>query len=224
MGIIIKLNDITKEVMLGKSKITILKNINLEVKEGEFLSIMGPSGSGKSTLLNIIGCLDRPTSGIYFLEGKSVDKLSDESLAKIRNKKIGFVFQSFNLIPFYTALRNVEVPMIYANKQNRKQIAFELLKKVGLEDRINSKPSILSGGEKQRVAIARALSNDPNIILADEPTGALDSKTGKEILDIFKELNRQGKTIILITHDKEVAKAAERIIYIRDGVIQNEIS
>lgn len=202
----------------------VLKDINFEVKEGEFVAVTGPSGSGKSTLMNIIGCLDRPTSGNYKLAGNETSKLSDKKLSTIRNKHIGFVFQSFNLLPQFSALENVELPMLYANAsaQSAREKAKNALTSLGLENRLSYKPNQLSGGQKQRVAIARAIVNSPSIILADEPTGSLDSKTGREVLDIFKELNRQGKTIIIVTHDPEIASEANRIIHIKDGEIKEE--
>lgn len=219
---IIKLEYINKTVNLGAAKLTILKNIDLRVKKGEFLAIVGASGSGKSTLLNIIGCLDRPTSGTYLLNNQEIDRLKDDELAFIRNREIGFVFQSFNLIPYYTALRNVEVPLTYGRTSNRKEIAENLLVRLGLGERLNHKPNIMSGGEKQRVAIARALSTEPSLILADEPTGALDSKSGQEVLKIFSKLHSEGKTIIMVTHNQENAQYAERTIVLKDGEIVDE--
>ncbi|MGZ3120698.1 ABC transporter ATP-binding protein, partial [Bacillus subtilis] len=196
-----------------------LKHINLTVQAGEFLAIMGPSGSGKSTLMNIIGCLDRPTSGTYTLDQIDILKGKDGALAEIRNESIGFVFQTFHLLPRLTALQNVELPMIYnkVKKKERRQRAYEALEKVGLKDRVSYKPPKLSGGQKQRVAIARALVNQPRFILADEPTGALDTKSSEQILALFSELHREGKTIIMITHDPDVAKKADRTVFIRDG-------
>jgi putative ABC transport system ATP-binding protein len=196
-----------------------LTDINLKVKKGEFLAIVGPSGSGKSTLMNLLGLLDHPTSGKYFLDGQDVSKLKENTLADIRNKKIGFVFQSFNLLKRTSALDNVSLPLIYSRikEQERKERATKALTSVGLQEKINSKPNQLSGGQQQRVAIARALVTNPEIILADEPTGNLDSKTGREVMDIFKELNKQGRTIILITHSNEIAKEAKRMVTIKDG-------
>ncbi|WP_273796484.1 ABC transporter ATP-binding protein [Bacillus sp. AGSP2] len=213
------LNNISKSYKLGKEEVPILKHINLTVQAGEFLAIMGPSGSGKSTLMNIIGCLDRPTSGTYTLDQIDILKGKDGALAEIRNESIGFVFQTFHLLPRLTALQNVELPMIYnkVKKKERRQRAYEALEKVGLKDRVSYKPPKLSGGQRQRVAIARALVNQPRFILADEPTGALDTKSSEQILSLFSELHREGKTIIMITHDPDVAKKADRTVFIRDG-------
>ncbi|MCI4138433.1 ABC transporter ATP-binding protein [Bacillus vallismortis] len=213
------LNNISKSYKLGKEEVPILKHINLTVQAGEFLAIMGPSGSGKSTLMNIIGCLDRPTSGTYTLDQIDILKGKDGALAEIRNESIGFVFQTFHLLPRLTALQNVELPMIYnkVKKKERKQRAYEALEKVGLKNRVSYKPPKLSGGQKQRVAIARALVNQPRFILADEPTGALDTKSSEQILALFSELHQEGKTIIMITHDPDVAKKADRTVFIRDG-------
>lgn len=213
------LNNISKSYKLGKEEVPILKHINLTVQAGGFLAIMGPSGSGKSTLMNIIGCLDRPTSGTYTLDQIDILKGKDGALAEIRNESIGFVFQTFHLLPRLTALQNVELPMIYnkVKKKERRQRAYEALEKVGLKDRVSYKPPKLSGGQKQRVAIARALVNQPRFILADEPTGALDTKSSEQILALFSELHREGKTIIMITHDPDVAKKADRTVFIRDG-------
>ena len=213
-----------KSYKLGKEEIPILRNINLEVKEGEFLAIMGPSGSGKTTLMNILGCLDLPSSGTFELESMDIITGRANKLAEIRNQFIGFVFQTFHLLPRLTALQNVELPLIYngMKKKERKEWALDALKKVGLQDRVDFRPPQLSGGQKQRVAIARAIVNKPKFILADEPTGALDSKTGEQILSLFQELNKEGVTIIMITHDQEVADKADRIIYIRDGELFNE--
>ncbi|MCY7784256.1 MULTISPECIES: ABC transporter ATP-binding protein [unclassified Bacillus (in: firmicutes)] len=213
------LNNISKSYKLGKEEVPILKHINLTVQAGEFLAIMGPSGSGKSTLMNIIGCLDRPTSGTYTLDQIDILKGKDGALAEIRNESIGFVFQTFHLLPRLTALQNVELPMIYnkVKKKERRQRAYEALEKVGLKDRVSYKPPKLSGGQKQRVAIARALVNQPRFILADEPTGALDTKSSEQILSLFSELHQEGKTIIMITHDPDVAKKADRTVFIRDG-------
>ncbi len=213
------LNNISKSYKLGKEEVPILKHINLTVQVGEFLAIMGPSGSGKSTLMNIIGCLDRPTSGTYTLDHIDILKGKDGALAEIRNESIGFVFQTFHLLPRLTALQNVELPMIYnkVKKKERRQRAYEALEKVGLKDRVSYKPPKLSGGQKQRVAIARALVNQPKFILADEPTGALDTKSSEQILALFSELHQEGKTIIMITHDPDVARKADKTIFIRDG-------
>lgn len=223
---LIKIKNLTKVYNQdgNGTQVLALNNVSLETNKGEFIAIMGPSGSGKSTLMNIIGCLDKPTSGSYLLERTDVSKLSEEELAKIRNKRIGFVFQSFNLIPRLNTLRNVEVPLIYSREDEDKirERALKALKQVSLISRAGHLPSQLSGGEKQRVAIARALVNNPSIVLADEPTGNLDSKTGKEIMEVFKELNSLGVTIILVTHEKEIASYAQRMIYFRDGRIENQ--
>lgn len=217
----IKIENLGKIYNTGKVSVEALKNVNLEIKENEFVSIMGASGSGKSTLMNILGCLDRPTSGRYSLDGVSVEKLNEVELAAIRNKKIGFVFQSFNLLARTSALKNVELPMTYAgiSKKERRLRALEVLEKVGLGDRVDHLPNELSGGQKQRVAIARALVNNPAIILADEPTGNLDTKSGEEIMAIFQQLNREGVTIILVTHEPEIARHTKRIVLFRDGCL-----
>lgn len=225
---IIKMTNITKSFFIGKpNQLDILKNINLSVKKGEFVAIIGASGSGKSTLMNIIGALDRQTSGEYFLDGIDISKINDNDLSEIRNKKIGFVFQSSNLIARTNSLQNVELPMLYYGKDRKTRIsrAKELLQLVGMEDRMNHLPSELSGGQKQRVAIARALANDPDIILADEPTGALDSETGRLIMNIFHKIHEtQGRTIILITHEMKLASETQRIITLKDGEIIGEKS
>lgn len=214
------LKEIKKSYVIGSKTIEVLRGITLEIKKGEFLSLMGPSGAGKSTLLNIIGCLDRPTSGTYLLDSIDVNTLTDDELAEIRNKKIGFVFQNFNLIPRLSAIKNVELPLLYRRVplEERRKKALFYLEKVGLSDRADHMPSELSGGEQQRVAIARALINNPLIILADEPTGNLDSKTGQEILEIFSFIHKEGTTIIMVTHEIEIAKKAEKIITIKDGI------
>ncbi|MBI5847397.1 MAG: ABC transporter ATP-binding protein [Nitrospirae bacterium] len=216
----IVLKDIYRSYELPKITVEVLKGINLEAEQGDFIAIMGPSGSGKSTLLNILGCLDRPTSGRYLLDNIDVSTKNDNELAEIRNRSIGFVFQSFNLLPRFPAWKNVELPLLYGGVEPRmrKQKAVEMLSRMGLGDRSDHKPSELSGGEQQRVAIARALINSPVIILADEPTGNLDSKVGREIMEIFSELNRGGVTIILVTHELEIAGFAKRTITMRDGV------
>ena len=221
---LIDLKNVSKSYRNGDQELQVLKNVHLEVEEGEFVASMGPSGSGKSTLMNIIGMLDRPTSGEYYLEGEEVAKLSEKKLAKVRNQQIGFVFQQFFLLSKLNALQNVELPLIYAgvSQSKRKALAEQYLKKVELETRMHHLPSELSGGQKQRVAIARALVNHPSIILADEPTGALDTKTGEQIMELLTELNREGKTIIMVTHEPEIAAFAKRQIVIRDGVISSD--
>lgn len=218
---IILMEEVHKIYKTGSTEVNALDGINLKVKKGEFLAIMGPSGSGKSTLMNIIGCLDVPTSGKYFLRGKEIEKMGDEELAYIRNKEIGFVFQNFNLLSRTDALSNVELPLIYAKvpKKERKTRALEALKKVGIEARAKHMPSELSGGEQQRVAIARALVTNPSIILADEPTGNLDTKSSEDIMAIFDKLNAEGNTIILVTHEADIAKHAKRLVRLRDGKI-----
>ncbi len=218
---IIKLKNIRKEYNQGDIGVVALNNIDLSVEQGEFVSIMGASGSGKSTMMNILGCLDRPTNGEYYLDGEDVSKMGDDELADIRNKKIGFVFQSFNLLPKLTALENVELPMVYAGSPARERIqrAVAALEKVGLGGRLNHKPKELSGGQIQRVAIARALVNDPSIIMADEPTGNLDSKSTAEIMGIFQSLNDEGVTVVMVTHEPEVAAYTKRIAVFRDGSI-----
>jgi putative ABC transport system ATP-binding protein len=223
---LIKLESIRKVFKNEGFETEVLKGIDLEVEKGEFIAIMGPSGSGKSTLMYILGCLDRPTEGKYFLDGKDVFSLSDDEISKIRGRYIGFVFQAFYLVPYLTVLDNVLLPVEYLDKSYRKELfkdkspqdrAKEILTRLGMEERISFKPDQLSGGQKQRVAIARALINSPEIILADEPTGQLDSKTGKAVMEIFKELNREGKTVIIVTHDENVASYASRIVRIKDG-------
>lgn len=217
---VVQLEHIHKEFSLGKGTVQVLKDVNTTIRRGEFVAIMGASGSGKSTLLNIIGCLDKPTEGSYFLDGQLINDLNDDELARFRNLKLGFIFQSFNLLPYYTAQRNVEVPLAYQNRKDRSLVAKELLERVGLGHRLNHKPAEMSGGEKQRIAIARALSTNPDVLLADEPTGALDSKSGIQVMGLFKELHREGKTIIMVTHDREIGEQAERIIMFKDGRIE----
>ena len=221
---LIDLSGINKSYRNGDQELQVLKNINLQVEEGEFLAIMGPSGSGKSTLMNIIGMLDRPSSGTYHLDGKEVARLCEKKLAQVRNQEIGFVFQQFFLLSKLNALQNVELPLIYAgvSQSKRKALAEQYLEKVELGTRMHHLPSELSGGQKQRVAIARALVNRPSIILADEPTGALDTKTGEQIMELLTELNKEGKTIIMVTHEPEIAAYAKRQIVIRDGVIYSD--
>jgi putative ABC transport system ATP-binding protein len=221
---LIEMKGITKNYEMGEAIVHALRGIDLVVEAGEFLAIVGPSGSGKSTLMNMIGCLDRPSTGDYFLEGRKVDELNDDDLARIRNKSIGFVFQTFNLLPRTNCLHNVELPLLYSSvgRREREQKALEMLERVGLGSRVYHNPNELSGGERQRVAIARALVNDPSIVLADEPTGNLDSKTGSEIMAIFTGLNKEGKTIVLVTHEKYIAEYSERVIYLRDGQVVSE--
>jgi putative ABC transport system ATP-binding protein len=218
---LIEMHDLKRVYELGPQQIFALSGVDLIIHNGEYVAIMGPSGSGKSTLMNIIGCLDRPSSGKYLLDGIPVESMDDDELAAIRNKKIGFVFQTFNLLPRTTALQNVELPLIYAKipRHERKELAEEALAAVGLRDRMHHQPNELSGGQRQRVAIARALVNRPSLLLADEPTGNLDSKTGREILDLFRELHNRGNSIIMVTHEDDVAREAKRIIHIRDGKI-----
>lgn len=216
---IIRMDEIGKIYRTGQIEVEALKNVNLSIEKGEFVSVMGPSGSGKSTLMNLVGCLDRSTSGYYELDGVDISKLDDVELAKIRNLKIGFVFQSFNLLPRITAIQNVELPMIYAGigKKERKKRALEALERVGLLERKDHKPNELSGGQKQRVAIARSLVNSPAIILADEPTGNLDSASGEDIMAVFQGLNRDGVTIVLVTHEPDIASHTKRVVKFRDG-------
>jgi putative ABC transport system ATP-binding protein len=223
-GPVIRTAGVTREYVLGAETVRALRGVDLEIDRNEFVAIMGPSGSGKSTLMNIIGCLDTPTAGEYWLAGQRVSAMTDTQLARVRNKEIGFVFQTFNLLPRATALHNVELPLIYAGvgKRERKERAVRALENVGLGDRVGHKPSELSGGQRQRVAIARALINEPSIILADEPTGNLDSKTGEEIMALFEQLHGQGQTIILVTHEHDIAEHARRQVLIKDGVIDRD--
>lgn len=224
MSKVIEIRQITRDFPLGNEVVKVLKGIDLDIDRGEYVAIMGPSGSGKSTLMNLLGCLDTPTSGTYILNGKDASQMGDDELAEIRNKEIGFVFQTFNLLPRTTALENVALPMIYAgySKTDRKKRAEEVLTNVGLGDRMDHKPNQLSGGQRQRVAVGRALVNKPSIILADEPTGNLDSKTSLEIMNLFDEIHAAGNTVILVTHEEEVAEHAHRIIRLRDGIIESD--
>ncbi|MFZ1611363.1 MAG: ABC transporter ATP-binding protein [Chitinophagales bacterium] len=221
---IIKLEDIKKTYDLGKVKIEVLKGISLNIQKNEYVAIMGPSGSGKSTLMNLVGCLDKPTSGKYTLNNKLVSTMSENELAEVRNKEIGFVFQTFNLMARLSAVENVALPLIYAaqNKTKRTAKAIEVLTAVGLGHRLTHKPNELSGGERQRVAVARALVNNPSIILADEPTGNLDTRTSYEIMELFEEIHKQGNTVIIVTHEEDIARYAHRIIRLRDGMIEKD--
>lgn len=222
----ITLNQVTKSFRLGSTWSQVLAPIELTIEKGSFMSIMGPSGSGKSTLMNILGCLDKPTTGQYSLDEEIIGMQTPKQLARIRNQKIGFVFQQFHLLPRQSAWKNVELPLIYSGmkKKERKQRAFAALEKVGLADRVHYKPTSLSGGQKQRVAIARAIVNNPSLILADEPTGALDTKTSESIIQLLRELNQAGATVVIITHETEVAAKTDRIVYVRDGKLQEAAS
>jgi len=224
MSKVIQIEQLKKTYHLGKVNVEALRGVSFEINTGEFVSIMGPSGSGKSTLMHIIGCLDYPTGGQYFLSGQDVSKLNDNQLALFRNQKIGFVFQQFNLLPKATILGNVELPLTYNNthSKNKKRLAAQALEEVGLSDRLKHRPNEISGGEKQRVAIARALVNRPSIILADEPTGNLDSKTGQDIMKMIDKLHDKGNTIILVTHEPEIARYAKRVIHLKDGIIDKD--
>ncbi|MBO9198930.1 ABC transporter ATP-binding protein [Niastella sp. MAH-29] len=220
----IHLEGIRKCYYMGKQELPVLKGINLNIQKNEYVALMGPSGSGKSTLMNILGCLDSPTGGRYILNGQDVSKMPDDNLADVRNKEIGFVFQQFNLLPRLTALENVALPLVYAgvSRKQRTEMAMEVIKKVGLEDRSHHKPNELSGGQCQRVAIARALVNNPSLILADEPTGNLDTKTSIEIMQIFGEIQAAGNTVVLVTHEEDIANHAHRIVRLRDGLIESD--
>lgn len=221
---LINISKLKRDFILGNETVYVLKGIDLQIKKGEYVALMGPSGSGKSTLMNLLGCLDTPTSGKYVLNGKDVSRMDDNELAEIRNKEIGFVFQTFNLLPRTTALDNVALPMVYAgySKSERSKRATEVLQQVNLGDRMDHQPNQLSGGQRQRVAIARALVNKPSIILADEPTGNLDSKTSVEIMKLFGDIHAQGNTVILVTHEEDIAAYAKRVIRLRDGVIESD--
>jgi putative ABC transport system ATP-binding protein len=221
---VIEIRGIIRDFKLGQEIVHVLKGIDLDIKRGEYVAIMGPSGSGKSTLMNLLGCLDTPTAGSYKLNGKDVSQMTDDELAEIRNTEIGFVFQTFNLLPRTTALENVALPMIYAgaSKKERHDRASQVLTDVGLADRMDHKPNQLSGGQRQRVAVGRALVNKPSIILADEPTGNLDSKTGTEIMGLFDDIHKAGNTVIMVTHEEEVAAHAKRVIRLRDGMIESD--
>lgn len=222
--IVIELRNIIRDFKLGSQTVHVLKGIDLEIKKGEYVALMGPSGSGKSTLMNLLGCLDTPTSGSYNLAGRDVSQMKDNELAEVRNKEIGFVFQTFNLIPRQTALQNVALPLVYAGKTKETRIAQakNVLNEVGLADRMDHRPNQLSGGQRQRVAIGRALVNSPSIILADEPTGNLDSTTSLEIMKLFDEIHKNGNTLIIVTHEEEIAQYAHRIIRLRDGMIESD--
>jgi putative ABC transport system ATP-binding protein len=221
---LIELKNIVKDYQLGMDTVHALRGVDLKIQKNEYVAIMGPSGSGKSTLMNLLGCLDTPSSGVYRLNGSNVSEMDDDHLAEIRNREIGFVFQNFNLLPRASAVHNVELPLIYNGTPaaRRKDLAEKALKKVGLGDRMNHRPNELSGGQRQRVAVARALINNPSIILADEPTGNLDTRTGDEIMDLFEELHETGNTIILVTHEEYIAEHSDRIIRLRDGKIERD--
>jgi putative ABC transport system ATP-binding protein len=221
---ILELKGIYKDYMLGKITVPVLKDVNFSMEEGEYVAIMGPSGSGKSTLMNIIGCLDQATSGTFILDGKDIRSCSENEMADIRLHKIGFVFQSFHLLPRQSALSNVEMPLNYAKvpKKERRERALKALERVGLSDRVDFKPNQLSGGQMQRVAIARAMVNNPKLLLADEPTGALDTKSGEQVMELFQKLNEEGVTVLMITHDPEIAAHAKRVVSIRDGILHDK--
>ncbi|MBR9915891.1 MAG: ABC transporter ATP-binding protein [Algicola sp.] len=224
MSNVIEIRDIIRDFQLGQETVHVLKGIDLDIEKGDYVAIMGPSGSGKSTLMNLLGCLDTPTAGTYVLNGQDVSQMSDDELAEIRNTEIGFVFQTFNLLPRTTALDNVALPMVYAgkSKSERNERAAEVLTDVGLADRMDHKPNQLSGGQRQRVAVGRALVNRPSIILADEPTGNLDSKTGHEIMALFDAIHKAGNTVIMVTHEEDIAAHASRVIRLRDGIIESD--
>jgi putative ABC transport system ATP-binding protein len=226
MDKVIEIQNIVKNYQVGSVIVRALRSVSIDIRRNEYVAIMGPSGSGKSTLMNLVGCLDTPTSGAYILNGTDVSKMEDDFLAEIRNKEIGFVFQTFNLLPRYTALENVTLPLIYAGIQKieREKMAIETLKQVGLEDRMEHKPNELSGGQRQRVAIARALVNKPSIILADEPTGNLDSKTSVDIMGLLDEIHRKGNTVIVVTHEEDIARHAARIIRLLDGEVSQDVA
>lgn len=223
-NVILHLEQIRKSYFMGKQELRVLKGIDLDIRKNEYVALMGPSGSGKSTLMNILGCLDSPTAGKYILNGHDVSKMPDDNLADIRNKEIGFVFQQFNLLPRLTALENVALPLVYAgtSRKQRTEMAMDVIQKVGLEDRKDHKPNELSGGQCQRVAIARALVNNPSLILADEPTGNLDSTTSNEIMEIFGKIQQAGNTVVLVTHEEDIANHAKRIVRLRDGLIESD--
>ena len=225
MGLVIKIRNIIRDFPLGQEIVHVLKGIDLDIEQGDYVALMGPSGSGKSTLMNLLGCLDTPTSGTYELNGIDVSNLTDDELADIRNKEIGFVFQTFNLLPRTTALENVALPMVYAgsSKSQRNKRAAEVLTDVGLADRMDHKPNQLSGGQRQRVAVGRALVNKPSIILADEPTGNLDSKTSVEIMKLFDDIHAAGNTVIIVTHEEDIAEHAHRVIRLRDGMVETDV-
>lgn len=225
MSLVIKIRGIIRDFPLGQEIVKVLKGIDLDIEKGEYVALMGPSGSGKSTLMNLLGCLDTPTGGTYELNGVDVSSMTDDELADIRNKEIGFVFQTFNLLPRTTALDNVALPMVYAgaSKSERNKRASQVLTDVGLADRMDHKPNQLSGGQRQRVAVGRALVNKPSIILADEPTGNLDSKTSLEIMQLFDDIHKAGNTVIIVTHEEEIAEHAHRIIRLRDGMVESDV-
>lgn len=224
MELVIDLKDIKREFVVGKQMVRALRGVDIEIQKNEYAALMGPSGSGKSTLMNVIGCLDTPTSGTYRLNGKDVSRMMDDELAEIRNMEIGFVFQTFNLLPRYSALENVALPLVYAgwSKKDRLERAAEVLEMVGLADRMDHNPNELSGGQRQRVAVGRALVNKPSIILADEPTGNLDTKTSHEIMALFNEIHQNGNTVILVTHEEDIAEHAKRVIRLRDGIVESQ--